>query len=188
MSHLFGNKVIAITGAASGIGLATAKLLSARGATLALADISESQLEQAVLSIEANGGTVSATMVDIRDRIQVEDWVQGAVQRFGRMDGAVNLAGVLPKQALSATIDEIDDDDWNNVMAVNVQGTLNCLRAELKNMSDGAAIVNAASVGGLKAMRRNGAYVTSKHAIVGMTKAASAEMAERKIRVNAIAP
>lgn len=188
MSHLFENKVIAITGAASGIGLETARLLSARGAKLALADISEANLEQAVLSIESSGGIVSATTLDVRSREGVEAWIQGAVDRYGRIDGAVNLAGVLPKQALSATIDQIDDEDFTNVMAVNVQGTLNCLRAELKHMSAGAAVVNAASVGGLKAMRKNGAYVTSKHAVVGLTKAASAEMAERKIRVNAIAP
>jgi NAD(P)-dependent dehydrogenase (short-subunit alcohol dehydrogenase family) len=190
MSHLFNDKVIAITGAASGIGLETAKLLASRGAKVSLADVSEADLEAAVLAIEASHGPGAAisTTLNVRDREAVEKWIADTVSTYGRLDGAANLAGVLPKQALQATLEDVDDEDFENVMGVNVWGTLNCLRAELKVMTEGASVVNAASVGGLKSMRRNGAYVVSKHAVVGLTRAASAEAAERNIRVNAVAP
>ena len=190
MSHLFNDKVIAITGGASGIGLETAKLLASRGAKLSLADVSEENLEAAVLAIEASSGpgSVISTTLDVRNREAVEKWIAETVSTFGKINGAANLAGVLPRQALQANIEEIDDDDFERVMGINVTGTLNCLRAELKVMAAGASVVNAASVGGLKSMRKNGAYVTSKHAVVGLTKAASAEAAEKGVRVNAIAP
>jgi NAD(P)-dependent dehydrogenase (short-subunit alcohol dehydrogenase family) len=190
MSNNFKDKVIAITGGASGIGLQTATILAARGAKVSIADISAEGLASAVASITASGGTIMSTAVDVRDRLAVEAWIGATVSAYGPLDGAVNLAGVLPAQAMQANIEDIDDEDWNRVMGVNVGGTLNCLRAELKAgvLRDGGSVVNAASVGGVKAMSKNGAYVASKHAVVGLTRAASAEHAERGVRVNAIAP
>ncbi|KAK5942333.1 putative secondary metabolism biosynthetic enzyme [Knufia obscura] len=188
MSHLFANKVIAITGAASGIGLETAKLLSSRGAKLSLADVSEGPLQEVCASIESAGGTVIHSVLDVRDRIEVEDWITKTVDTYGRLDGAVNLAGVQPKQVGRAKLQEVDDGDFNRVLDVNVKGTLNCLRAQLKVMVRGAAIVNAASIFGLRGMKMNTAYVVSKHAIVGLTRAAAVENADKGIRVNAVAP
>lgn len=189
MSTNFEEKIIAIAGAASGIGLETAKLLAARGAKLSLADISGPALEEAVANIRNVGGTVTSKVVDVRNREEVEGWIAHTIDHYKqKLDGAVNLAGVLPKQAMIANIEDIDQEDWDRVLGVNINGTLNCLRAELKFMSSKSSIVNAASVGGIKGMVKNGAYVTSKHAVVGLTKAAAAEVAEKGIRVNAIAP
>lgn len=189
MSTEFQGKVIAITGAASGIGLETAKLLAARGAKVSLADISGPALEEAVASIQNAGGSATSKVVDVRIQEEVEAWITHTVDHYNqKLDGAVNLAGVLPKQAMIAGIEDIDQEDWDRVLGVNINGTLNCLRAEIKVMSSKSSIVNAASVGGLKGMVKNGAYVTSKHAVVGLTRAAAAEGAEKGIRVNAIAP
>jgi NAD(P)-dependent dehydrogenase (short-subunit alcohol dehydrogenase family) len=189
MSTDFQGKVITIAGAASGIGLETAKILAARGAKVSLADISGPALEEAVASIQNAGGAVTSKVVDVRNREEVEAWIEHTIKHYNqKLDGAVNLAGVLPKQAMIAGIEDIDQEDWDRVLSVNINGTLNCLRAELKVMSTKSSIVNAASVGGIKGMAKNGAYVTSKHAVVGLTRAASAEGAEKGIRVNAIAP
>lgn len=184
----FQGKVVAITGGASGIGLETARLLASRGAKVSIADVSNPGLESAVGSIQGAGGVARADNVDVRDRSQVEAWINKTVEEFGGLDGAVHLAGVQPKQAMIATIEDIDDEDWHNVFAVNLHGIMNCLRAELKVMKSGGSIVNAASVGGIKAMARNSAYVTTKHAVVGLSRAAAMENAERAVRVNAIAP
>jgi len=188
MSTLFTDKVIAITGAASGIGLETAKLLSLRGAKLSLADVSDGALNDICASIESAGGTVISSVLDVRDRLKVEEWIAKTVDVYGRIDGAVNLAGVQPKQVGRATLQEVDDEDFNRVMDVNVRGTLNCLRAQLSVMQRGNAIVNASSIFGLRGMKNNTAYVASKHAIIGLTRAAAVENAEKGIRVNAVAP
>lgn len=189
MSTDLKDKVVTITGAASGIGLATAKLLAARGAKVSLADISGPQLEEVVANIQKAGGSATFKVVDVRNRKEVEDWIEHTLNHYGqKLDGAVNLAGVNPKQATIAGIEDIDQDDWDHVLGVNINGTLNCLRAQLKIMSPHASIVNASSVWGIRAIAKNGAYVTSKHAVIGLTKAASAEAAEKGVRVNAIAP
>lgn len=188
MSHLFEGKVITITGAASGIGLATAKLLASRGAKLSLADVSETALRDVCADIKSSGGTVISCTLDVRDRTAVEGWITQTVNEYGRLDGSANLAGVMPRQAGRARLEQVDDEDFDRVLDINVKGTLNCLRAELKVMERGAAIVNAASVFGLRGMCNNTGYVVSKHAIVGLTKSAATENAEKGIRVNAVAP
>lgn len=188
MSHLFDGKVIAITGAASGIGLQTAKLLASRGAILSLADVSEVPLKEVSDSIVAAGGQATCSVVDITQREQVEKWISDTVKSYGRLDGAVNLAGIQPKQVGRAIMQDVDDNDFDRVINVNVKGTLNCLRAQLSIMERGASIVNAASIFGLRGMKNNTAYVVSKHAIVGLTRAASIEYADKGIRINAIAP
>jgi NAD(P)-dependent dehydrogenase (short-subunit alcohol dehydrogenase family) len=255
MSTNFQGKVIALTGAASGIGLATAKMLASRGAILSLSDMNESLLEATAKDISSAGGKVTPTVLDVRNRGAVEDWISSTVQREGRLDGAVNLAGVIGKQIGLANIEDIEDDDWDFVVGVNLGGVLNCMRAEIKAMGTpkeerkGASIVNAASIAGISmyfrdwaihspfcprskvsrayfalkscrwenrdaakrfrdlfcffsdfirhlltprlfevGMPKNGAYIASKHAVVGLTRAAAKECGARGIRVNAIAP
>lgn len=188
MSHLFEGKVIAITGAASGIGLDTARLLAQRGAIVSLADVVEAPLRQVTDSINTIGGTAICSVVDISRRDEVERWIADTVTTYGRLDGAVNLAGVQPKQVGRAKMQDIDDDDFDHVINVNVKGTLNCLRAQLRSMKRGASIVNASSIFGLRGMKNNTAYVASKHAVVGLTRAAAIENADNGIRINAIAP
>jgi len=191
MSTLFEGKVIAVTGGASGIGLATAMMLASRGATVAIADVQESLLSAAAKDIESAGGKVTSTIVNVRDRAAVESWISDTVTKYGRLDGGVNLAGVIGKQIGISNIEDIEDVDWDFVLGVNLNGVLNCMRAEIKAMTQigkGGSIVNAASIAGIMGMEKNGAYIASKHAVVGLTRAAAKEGGKRNIRVNAIAP
>ena len=191
MSTLFNGKVIAITGGASGIGLETSKMLASRGAKVSISDIQESALTTAVKFIKEAGGDATGTVVNVRDRKAVEFWISSTVSKYGKLDGAVNLAGVIGKQIGVANVEDIDDDEWDFILGVNMNGVLNCMRAEIKEMTKaekGGSIVNAASIAGITGMPKNGAYIASKHAVIGLTKAAASECGLRNIRVNAIAP
>ena len=182
------NKVIAITGAASGMGLETAKLLASKGAKVSLADVQEAALQAAVTEIQKNGGSAIGTVADVRDRTQVENWIKNTVEIYGKLDGAANLAGVIGKHINITPLQDIDDNDWDLVVGVNQKGLLNCLRAQIPHFNDGGSIVNAASVAGLIGFPRNAAYVASKHAVVGLTKVAAKELGARQIRCNAFCP
>lgn len=127
-------KVIAITGAASGIGLETARLLASHGALLSLSDVQQEALNAIVEEIngknDGRGGQKQAvgTVVDIRKRDQVEAWYAETVRHFGRLDGCANVAGVIGKHLGVLNLEDVDDEDFDFVHAVNVKGTLNCLR------------------------------------------------------------
>jgi NAD(P)-dependent dehydrogenase (short-subunit alcohol dehydrogenase family) len=182
------NKVIVITGAASGMGLETAKLLASKGAKVSLADVQEEALLKAAAEIGKSGGKVMATVVDVRNRQQVEDWIKKTVEKLGKLDGAANLAGVIGKHINITPIEKVDDDDWDFVVGVNQKGLLNCLRAQIPYFNDNGSIVNAASVAGLIGFKKNAAYVASKHAVVGLTKTAAKELGHRQIRCNCFCP
>ncbi|CRK21439.1 hypothetical protein BN1723_012382 [Verticillium longisporum] len=183
-------KAFAITGAASGIGRATATQLASLGARLSLADANASLLEEvrAELAEVAGPENIHSKQVDVRDRAAVEGWIHEAADEFGQLDGAANLAGVIGKQQNIASIAEIDDDDWDFVMGVNIKGVLNSLRAQIPALKDGASVVNAASMAGIIGLPNSAAYVTSKHGVVGLTKTAAKELGSRHVRVNAVAP
>ncbi|KAH8802827.1 short-chain dehydrogenase [Xylogone sp. PMI_703] len=182
------NKVILVTGGGSGMGAATAKLLASRGAKVSIADIQEPGLKETANAIKAAGGTVMSTIVDVRDRKQVEDWVSRTVSTYGKLDGAANVAGVMGKQLGLAQLEDVDDEDWDFVLGVNLKGVLNCMRAEIKAINDGGSIVNVASVAGIQSMAKAIAYTASKYAVVGITRAAAKEQGPRGVRVNCIAP
>jgi NADP-dependent 3-hydroxy acid dehydrogenase YdfG len=116
-------KVIAVSGAASGIGLATSLILGSKGAILSLADNREQPLEAAVKSLTSKGYNVIATVVDVRKRDDVEAWMQATIKAFGQVDGAANLAGVIGASMGKKTIANFDaDDEWDLIMGVNCTG------------------------------------------------------------------
>ncbi|ROT34501.1 3-oxoacyl-reductase [Sodiomyces alkalinus F11] len=183
-------KVIALTGAASGIGRATAVQLASLGARLSLADANAKLLSEVEAELTAAHGAanIHAQAVDVRDSAAVNAWIDAAVAKFGPLDGAANAAGVLGTQQNVATMAEIDDQDWEFVMGVNAGGVMKCMRAQIPKLRDGGSIVNVASVAGLVGLPHAAAYHASKHAVCGLTKVAAKEFGARNLRVNAVAP
>lgn len=150
----FKDKVIAITGAASGIGLATAKYLAVRGAKLSLADNRQEPLEAAVESIRsaAPDADILATVIDVRKSVEVEDWISTTVTNFGRLSGAANLAGVVGKGIGRIGVADFDEDEWDFILDVNLKGVFLSMKAELKALEHGGSIVNASSIGGVRGL------------------------------------
>ncbi|KAH8846774.1 Short-chain dehydrogenase/reductase aba4 [Pyricularia oryzae] len=182
-------KVYGITGGASGIGLATAQILSRRGATVCIADVDPKAMASAEVYFSGQSGAkYSITKVDISKRSEVNAWVDGIISQFGRLDGAANVAGIIGKIHGAVPVSEMDDDEWDKIVAVNLTGTMYCMRAQLRNIVDGGSIVNVASIHGLKGFANHAAYDASKHGVIGLTKAAAQENGAREIRVNAVAP
>ncbi|KAH8595640.1 short-chain dehydrogenase [Bisporella sp. PMI_857] len=181
-------KIIGVTGGASGIGLATAKLLSSRGATVSIADADPT----ALLSAEAYFNTLSVpfsvSKVDVSVRSEVEGWVDGIVEKYGRLDGAANCAGIIGKHHGVRPIAELEDDEWHKIIAVNLTGMMYSLRAELNKIADFGSIVNISSIQGVMGFAGSASYVASKHGVIGLTRAAAKEVGDREIRVNAVAP
>jgi len=185
----FEGKVIAITGAASGIGLATAHYLAKRGATLSLADYQKDALAEAEAAIKKElipTAKVISKVVDVRNNSDVEDWITQTVKELGKLDGAANVAGVFVEPAHG--IRGIEDKMWEFVMGVNITGLMHCLRAQLKVISKGGSIVTTSSVAGLVGSAQYPAYTVSKHGVIGLTKCAAREMGDQEVRVNCICP
>lgn len=180
-----------MTGAASGIGLATAQLLASRGAILSLADINSAGLAAAYDFLQSNNtGSTSrpqhmTTVLDISSFKAVNDWISNTVSTLGPLDGAANVAGIFPAPH---SVRDTPEDEWDRVMLVNAKGTFNCVRAELWNIKEGGSIVNTVSAAARVGVPTISPYVASKHAILGLTRTAAREEGERNIRVNCVAP
>ncbi|KAI1878291.1 uncharacterized protein JN550_000473 [Neoarthrinium moseri] len=201
MAASFQDKLVVITGAASGIGRETAKILASRGALLSLSDITEDGLHTLKAEIEGITGNVGTapftSVVDVRSQDACRDWITATVSHFGGrpIDGAANLAGVVTLPKAAATDSRVASDaEIDFIFDVNVKGTINSLRAELPHMREGSpgvngsAIVNAGSLSGLMGLGGYMPYVASKHAVIGITRTVAKEEGLRGIRVNAIAP
>ncbi|WP_129837741.1 SDR family oxidoreductase [Streptomyces sp. RFCAC02] len=181
-------KVAIVTGAAMGMGAATAELFAEAGARVLAADMNEERGRDVVRRIEAAGGTAAFHGVDISDSAQVEGMVRTAVDTFGRLDTAVNNAALTPDDRLTA---EFDEDYWDRLMSVDLKGTALCLKHELRQLvaqGGGGSIVNISSVSGFRPQPANPAYVAAKHGVNGLTKTAALEYGPQQIRVNAVAP
>ena len=171
------DKVIIVTGAGSGIGLATAVILAQAGAKVVVSGRSEADLEQPVKTIREAGGQAVAVTADVSKEADVAAMVECAVSSFGRLDGAFNNAGVEMHNKL---VDDLDADEWDSVLDVNAKGVFLCMKHEIKAMrrTGGGAIVNNSSMNGVVAIAHSTEYTASKHAVIGATRGAASEARE----------
>lgn len=182
------DKVALITGASSGIGRSTAELFAAKGANVVVAARRKEELDTLVASIEANGGKASAFQTDVSNAKNVEQMVEHAIKTFGRLDYAINNAGIEGKLN---TIMDLAEEDWDKVIDINLKGVFLCMKYEAKAMlklENGGAIVNIGSVNSFLGFPTGSAYVTSKHGLIGLTSSVSAELGPKGIRVNLLCP
>lgn len=183
----FNKKVCLVTGAASGIGQATALAFAKEGAKVVVGDISESGQEVAKL-IQNQGGEAVFQICDISDWESVASLVGTAASTYGRIDCAVNSAGVAGKVSLATH--EYPFEGWHQQLAINLTGSWYFLKAVTKQMlqKGGGSIVLVASAAGLRGQPENSPYAASKHGVVGLTRTAALEYATQNIRVNCICP
>ncbi len=184
---LLGDKVAIVTGAASGLGKATALTMAREGAAVMLADIDGEALEAATAEVTALGASCEYVVVDVISEDAVRDMVDQTVTRFGRLDVAYNSAGI---EGTAAPMHQQDMADAERTIDVLFKGTYRCMKYEISAMleSGGGSIVNASSTWGLNAYPNRSSYISSKHAVCGLTKTAALELAQQNVRVNAVAP
>lgn len=185
-SLLLDDKVVLVVGASTGIGADAARLFAREGATVMLAARSEDLLGELVDELRSNGHQADAVRCDVSSADDVDAMVQSTVDRFGRIDCALNNAALTQ----SGLLEDLEEEDFDRIFGVNVKGVWLCLRSELRRMraAGRGSIVNVTSIGAMKASSGMGAYQATKHATLGLTRTAAHDVGPAGVRVNAIAP
>lgn len=184
--RLLEGKVVLVVGASTGIGADAARVFAQDGASVMLVARTEGPLKAVADALIADGLDAAYTTGDLSVAADVARFVDAAVQRFGRLDGAFNNAA-LPQ---GGRLDEVPEEDFDRIMAVNVKGTWLALREELRVMraQGSGSIVNVSSIGGVRGSSGLGAYQATKHAVIGLTRTAAHDNGPFGIRVNVLAP